>query len=487
MKKYAVTNVCIGYPPFEYNRGIPLISPNRQFQWLQNPTYIYPVISATAATMLKNAGYSVYFLDAISRNITTIKWFEYLDEMNPDLIFFEVKTPIINYIWDVVDSLKDRYANIKIALAGDHVTALPEESINNSKVDFVLTGGDYDFLLLNLVEHLNGKEKLDKGIYYRKNGKIENTGTFELKHSLENIPFIDRDLTEWKLYAYRNDYFKKFPATYIMAGRGSWYNNLNCYTASVMYNSFRLRNPINVVDEIEVLHTRYKLREIIDDTGCFPVGEWLSVFCQTMKDRRLSSKVVLNCNMRFGALSFLEYKLMKRAGFRSLIFGLESGNQATLDRMCTDIKVEDILISCKEARRSGLSPHITVKIGYPWENEEDINRTFELTKTLMSKGYANAMQAIIMIPYPGTRLFDECKRDNLLITENWSNYDMRETVMKTDLGDERIKTYLHTFYNMCFNPFFIIHKILSIRDIDDIKYYIRSFKNVFFGHLKYFE
>ena len=38
---------------------------------------------------------------------------------------------------------------------GDHVTALPEESLENSKVDFVLAGGDYDFLLLKLLNNLN--------------------------------------------------------------------------------------------------------------------------------------------------------------------------------------------------------------------------------------------------------------------------------------------------------------------------------------------
>ena len=39
-------------------------------------------------------------------------------------------------------------------LMGDHVTALPEESLQNSPVDFVITGGNYDFRRLNLSNSL---------------------------------------------------------------------------------------------------------------------------------------------------------------------------------------------------------------------------------------------------------------------------------------------------------------------------------------------
>ena len=161
MKKKEIKKVCITYPPFEYNNGYPLLSLNRQFQWLRNPSYDYPMLPSYAATLLKNNGINVVFLDTIASNITTIDWFNNIDDIAPDLIFFEVKTPIINYIWDTIEAIKERYENTYVVLAGDHVTALPEESMEKSKTDFVLTGGDYDFLLLNLVNHINNGEKLD--------------------------------------------------------------------------------------------------------------------------------------------------------------------------------------------------------------------------------------------------------------------------------------------------------------------------------------
>ena len=48
--------IAIAYPPIENNKGIPLLSQNRQFQYFNNPTFIYPVVPAYAATMLKLDG-----------------------------------------------------------------------------------------------------------------------------------------------------------------------------------------------------------------------------------------------------------------------------------------------------------------------------------------------------------------------------------------------------------------------------------------------
>ena len=74
-------------------------------------------------------------------------------------------------------------------------------------------------------------------------------------------------------------------------------------------------------------------REIFDDTGTFPGGGWLTQFCQGMIDRQYAGQILFSCNMRFGGLGPDHPALMKRAGFRKLKMGLESANQATLDRL----------------------------------------------------------------------------------------------------------------------------------------------------------
>ena len=50
--------IAIAYPPISSPKGVPLLSQNRQFQWFNRPTFIYPVVPAYAATMAKAAGHA---------------------------------------------------------------------------------------------------------------------------------------------------------------------------------------------------------------------------------------------------------------------------------------------------------------------------------------------------------------------------------------------------------------------------------------------
>src|SRR3972149_4607260 len=175
----------ISYPPIISKKGVPLLSQNRQFQFFQSPTYIYPVVPAYSATLLAKAGHDVVWDDGIAEEKTYSQWLNDLSRSNPDVIMIETKTPVVKKHWSIISDIKKVLPNSQVVLVGDHATALPLESMEQSKVDFVLTGGDYDFLLLNLVEFLNRKVKqLESGIWYRENGNIKNTGQFKLNHSL---------------------------------------------------------------------------------------------------------------------------------------------------------------------------------------------------------------------------------------------------------------------------------------------------------------
>ncbi|MDD5156287.1 MAG: radical SAM protein, partial [Candidatus Omnitrophica bacterium] len=367
--------ILISYPPLSGKKGYPTLGQNRQFQYFKDPTYIYPIVPAYAATLLKQAGHQVLWLDCIAEGLPYSTFIETIKQENPDLILFETKTPVVKQHWKIINDIKGQSPSgtvLKIALCGDHVTALPEESFLNSKVDFVLTGGDYDFLALNLCEHLGGKGvNLDPGIYYRDNGQVKNSGKFELRHDLDSLPFIDRELTKWQSYAYKNGNYKRTPGTYIMSGRDCWWGKCTFCSWGSFYPSFRSRSVRNMLDEIGYLIARYGIREIMDDTGTFPVGEWLQEFCNGMISTGYNKKIYLDCNMRFGALSDQDYSLMKQAGFRLLLFGLESANQDTLERINKKLKVQDIIDSCRSARKAGLFPHITIMFGYPWETEGD--------------------------------------------------------------------------------------------------------------------
>lgn len=476
--------IIISYPPIATDKGYPTLGQNRQFQFFKEPTYIYPVIPATAATLLKEAGHKVIWNDCIARGWSTARFLELIKAENPDLIAFETKTPVVKQHWEMINELKRQSPQLKVVLFGDHVTALPEESFQNSRVDFVLTGGDYDFLLLSLSKAIEetSLNKLEPGIYYRDNGQVKNTGKFKLDHDLDSLPFIDRGLTDWKLYAYKNGNYKRTPGTYIMSGRDCWWGRCTFCSWPQLYPQFRRRDWGRVLDEIGVLVEDYGIREIMDDSGSFPTGEWLTDFCGGMINRGYNKKIFIDCNMRFGALSYEDFSLMKKANFRLLLFGLESANQDTLDRLNKNVKVERIIEDCRLATKAGLYPHITIMFGYPWETYADALKTLELGRRLLKKGYAYTMQATVAIPYPGTPLFEECRREGLLKSLNWDDYDMKGPVMKTPVPENKIMELVQGMYKVSFQPEFILRKAFSLKDIDDIKYYLRAVKKVA-GHI----
>ncbi|MCM8778435.1 MAG: B12-binding domain-containing radical SAM protein [Candidatus Omnitrophica bacterium] len=484
--------VAIVYPPLDSQKGTPLLSQNRQFQYFKEPTYIYPVVPATAATLLKNEGYEVIWLDGIAEEISYKKFLEIIQKERPDLIALETKTPVIKQHWKIINELKQLY-NPLIVLFGDHVTALPEESFENSKVDFVLTGGDYDFLLLNLCRNLKKfstgysllNTELEPGIYFREDGQIKSTGKFQLIHDLDTLPFIDRELTKWHLYAYKNGNYKYTPGAYIMSGRDCWWGKCSFCSWPILYPKFRIRDVDNVLDEIGYLVESYRIREIMDDTGTFPVGDWLRKFCQGMIQRGYHKEIFLNCNMRFGALTFEDFKLMKKANFRLLLFGLESANQNTLERINKNLTVDKIIEDCKLARKAGLFPHITIMFGYPWEDYEDALRTLRLGGWLLKKGYAYTVQATLVIPYPGTPLFKECRENNWLKTLDWEHFDMKEPVMKTPIPDKVLMRLVQEIYRVSFHPQFLYNRLKTIRDFQDLLYFKRAGIKVL-GHIKDF-
>lgn len=478
-KKFSIS---ISYPPLESNKGIPFLAQNRQFQWTNTGNVILPVIPAYGASALKKLGYKVFWDDAIAEKISYKKWLSRLLKRRPNIIFIESKTPVIKRHWQIIKELKTKKPELITVLMGDHVTALPLESFKNSPVDYVITGGDYDFMMINLVDHLVNKTKLEPGFYYHSQSKtksllnyssnILNSGPFALKHhNLDTLPIIDRKLTKWQLYGQNNTNFRYKPGAYIMSGRDCWWGKCTfcSWTTTHPAGTFRTFSVEHTIKEIEYL-VSLGIKEIFDDSGTLPIGPWLNNLCKELIKRGLNKKVILSCNMRFAALNQEQYNLMARAGFRFILYGLESNNQKTLDKIDKNTKIADARKTLIMAKKAGLEPHVTIMIGYPWESLKEARSTLNAARQLFKDNLADSMQATIVIPYPGTPLFADCKKNNLLLTEDWDDYDMRQPIMKSPIStDDQLKLVRELFYGVL-TPQFIWHKIISIKNFSDIKF-----------------
>ena len=270
-----------------------------------------------------------------------------------------------------------------------------------------------------------------------------------------------------------------------MSSRDCWYGQCTfCSWANTLFpgNCYRTRKVENVLDEIGEL-IKLGVKEIMDDSGTFPIKDWLTEFCSGMIERGYDKKVRISCNMRINAIKDLKiYQLMKQAGFRMILFGLESANQKTLAKINKGLSVEEIEPCLKICQQAGLEPHITVMVGYPWETKGETENTLNFAKKLFHDGIVDSLQATIMIPYPGTELYRYCQENNLFVDDlvethcnaslriNYDRFDQREQIMQSSLSDAEIKKMTASIYWSSVNFKYLVNKILAIRSWRDIKW-----------------
>jgi len=265
-----------------------------------------------------------------------------------------------------------------------------------------------------------------------------------------DLPFPDRKFTDalnkrWQSYGN----YKFHPATHMMASNLCWYGKCTfCIdTAKLEAGEGRgIRSVDHVMEEIDdLIANGYK--EVFDDSGTFPIGKWLEEFCFKMRmttpnGKRRCDQIKVGCNMR---VQDVDWKMMKEAGFRFILMGIESSNQVTLDKIKKSQKADDMVRIIKAASDAGLEPHGTFMTGYPWETKEDEERTISLCHYLLRKGYLKTAQASVYSP-PRTRP-DSNSVGHL---------------------------YLPRFYDVYRSPAFVLRRISDIRCWEDFTYLIRG-------------
>jgi radical SAM superfamily enzyme YgiQ (UPF0313 family) len=182
---------------------------------------------------------------------------------------------------------------------------------------------------------------------------------------------------------------------------------------------------------------------VFDDSATFPTGDWLEAFLDKIMVSGISIR--LGANVRIGGT--YDFRTMRKAGFRLLLFGVESANQYTLDKINKGVKVEDIIPTIRKSSECGIEPHIAGMVGYPWESEEDCMRTVKLFRYLLSRGYAKTAQMSFYCP-----------------------------PVNQEQGNKQHLKHLRGIYYVAFNPLLWYNKIIEIRNMADFNYLIRSIK-----------
>lgn len=293
---------------------------------------------------------------------------------------------------------------------------------------------------------------------------IEND--FQIDAPFDQLPFPDRTFTDAKnprWQSYGN--YKFHPATHMMASNLCWWGKCTfCIdTAKLQGGEKRgVRSVDHVMEEIDdLIGNGY--REVFDDSGTFPIGEWLNEFCEKMNKKvaiffpnqkccsghwetvRRKDFIKIGCNMKPIAEKAVPFKLMKAAGFRFILVGVESANQKTIDLIHKGQDSQKVIENLKAMNDAGLEVHLTSMFGYEWETHEDAMRTVHLVHHLLKKGYVKTAQASVFSP-PRTQPNPE------------------------SAGHK----YIPMVYEAYKSPQFWYHKIKDIKQWEDFTYLLRG-------------
>lgn len=429
-----------------------------------------PLGIAALASFLRLHQHEPKILDLAVENKDQI---EVCEQFKPDYVGFSVTTPLLFEAYKLAKQLKSRFSKLKIIFGGPHPSTNIEEVLNNDFVDFVVFGeGEYTL-----------KELLDsipfsgiKGLAYKEDGKIKINPHRELIKNLDSLPMPAYDLLN--IYKYPDHPLSiRKPNISIITARGCPFSCTYC-NKSVFGRTFRKISYKNIVDQMEFLIHKYGIKEfqIVDDVFTLDKKR-VKDFCRELLKRKLKIKWMTPNGIRAESLDAETLKLMKKSGCHYLYLGIESGSQKVLDRIKKGITLEQVRHIVKLINKAGIRVGAFFMLGLPDETKIDIRKTIDFAKSLK----LDSAKFGIMVPLPGTEIFDEYKNKGFIKNFDYSSYFWhKEPLFETDLisREALFDCYKKAYREFYFRPQYILRKMIKLNSFSDVKNIINGLKVV---------
>lgn len=284
--------------------------------------------------------------------------------------------------------------NTFVVLGGSHPTLMPEEASQHA--DAIVTGPadvSWPQLLFDFIE-----------------GKTKKRYVFDPSHVVDP-PHPRRDLLKKKVY-------QSVPTIYATMGCG---NKCNFCSINKIWCKHYTRDIEDVIEDIK--NTNSKTVIFLDPNLTYD-KEYAKKLFEAMIPLKIkwASACALDIFKDKELLS-----LIVRSGCIGVLIGFESFSQKSIEMSGKD---KNNVQTYKEAvdmlNAFGIVVFGTFVLGLDGDNKESLLKTLE---------YIDALNIAIprysvLTPYPGTPLFDKLKKEDRILTENWSYYDQQHVVFK---------------------------------------------------------
>jgi anaerobic magnesium-protoporphyrin IX monomethyl ester cyclase len=395
-----------------------------------------PLWCRIIAGYVADRGYSVSILDSEAENLGSQGVAERVKDIRPKLVGVIVyghqpsaSTQQMAGAGPLCRAIRALIPAQRIVIAGGHVAALPERTMQEEAVDFACNG-EGPVTIHQLLQALDGGASADfskvPGLVWREDGRIRQTAAPAL------IKDLDADLhgNVWHMLPmekYRAHNWQCFEDLSLRQPYASIYTTLGCpykcsfccINAPFGTNRYRMRNPERVVEEVDHLYNTYGVKtfKIIDEMFVLNDAH-VSGICTRLAAKPYAHELNFWAYARVDTVKPDRLQMLRDAGIRWLALGIESGSEHVRDGAEKSLDQQDIVDIVRAIQKAGIYVIGNYIFGLPDDNFQTMRETLDLAKALNCE-FANFYSAMA---YPGSPLYRMALQNGWELPTAWSGF-----------------------------------------------------------------
>ncbi len=409
-----------------------------------------PVWAGLMASYSRHEGLRVELLDAEAMQWSIAETAREAAALRPRLVVMVVygqqpsaSTQVMPAAGALCREIKSLDPTLPILMVGGHVAALPARTLREEAADFTC-GGEGLTTMVALARMLKQHGTDWAGVpdlYHRVEGKVAEPRVHApLTIDLDTcMPGLAWDLIPVPRYRAHNWHclgssdasgrLERSPYASIYTSLGCPFHCHFCCiqapfrsgeSASGMAsgrNSYRMWGAKRVVDDCEMLASRYGVKHIKFADELFLLNRsHVEGICDEIIRRGLELNI-----WAYARVDTVDARLLdklKRAGINWLALGIESGAERVRDDVHKGFKEDQLFLTMSSIKQAGIAVIGNYIFGLPEDDLASMQATLDLALELKCE-FANFYSAMA---YPGSKLFDMAMEQGLQLPESWSGY-----------------------------------------------------------------
>ncbi|MGD2295952.1 MAG: radical SAM protein [Candidatus Aminicenantes bacterium] len=423
-----------------------LVEPPKK-TWGVMGDYIAPPLGlAQLAAVLEKENIPVEIVDCIAQGIPMSSLQQIILEVNPSLIGATALTPSFYDALEVLRIAKKASGEIVTVLGGPHVTFTPEETLlNHTEVDYIVRG-EGEQTLLDLVNCLDrGKNpQTVKGIAFRNGEEIFVT---------PDQPLVDVDTLPLPAYhllpmeKYRFTVLDKYAT--VLASRGCPFQCSFCAEWRFWGAKWRPRDPVKVVDEIELLHKEYDRESFWFGDDCFNIrSDHVKGICEEITRRCLDISWFYQGRADSVITQQDLLPQMRACGNLMVQIGVESSTDRELEQFKKKLKTDQIKEAVDLLRKNDIVSQGLIIVGTREDTADSIIHKLRTMKWLDP----DFPIFTTLTPFPGSDTYQEARANGWIEKSDYELFDMSHVIMPTEhLTRDQLSSILY----WCFKSYYM--------------------------------